>query len=118
MVADAVSTERAPPGASVAKSNAEVAAQADIIILSLPDGSVSQAVANEIAAAKPRRVKTVIDTSTIGIKAAEAVAAMLAQRRHRVHRRAGVGRHGRRRQGHARHHAGLPGATPSSASSR
>ena len=76
-MADAVSTERAPPGATIAKSNAEVAEKADIIILSLPDGSVSEAVAREIAAAKPRRVKTVIDTSTIGIKAAEAVAAVL-----------------------------------------
>ena len=101
VVADAVSTERAPPGATIAKSNAEVAEQADIIILSLPDGKVSEAVAREIAAAKPRRVKTVIDTSTIGIKAAEAVAAMLDEGRHRVHRRARVGRHGGRRQGHA-----------------
>ena len=38
VVADAVSTERAPAGATIAKSNAEVAAQADTIILSLPDG--------------------------------------------------------------------------------
>jgi 3-hydroxyisobutyrate dehydrogenase len=77
VVADAVSTERAPPGTTVAKSNAEVAKQADIIILSLPDGNVSQAVAKEIAATSPRRVKTVVDTSTIGIKAAQAVAATL-----------------------------------------
>lgn len=79
VVADAVSTERAPPGATIAKTNAEVAKAADIIILSLPDGSVSQAVATEIAAASPRRVKTVIDTSTIGIKAAEAVSAILGR---------------------------------------
>ena len=79
VVADAVSTERAPTGAKIAKSNAEVAALADIIILSLPDGSISEAVAREIAAASPRKVKTVIDTSTIGIKAAEAAAATLAK---------------------------------------
>jgi 3-hydroxyisobutyrate dehydrogenase len=78
VVADAVSTERAPPGTTIAKSNAEVAKQADIIILSLPDGNVSQSVAKEIAAASPRRVTTVIDTSTIGIKAAQAVAATLS----------------------------------------
>ena len=78
VMADAVSTERAPPGAAIAKSNAEVAARADTIILSLPDGAVSEAVARELAAAKSRRVKTVIDTSTIGIKAAEAVATILA----------------------------------------
>ena len=79
VVADAVSTERAPEGAKVAKSNAEVAALADTIILSLPDGTVSEAVAREIAAASPRKVKTVIDTSTIGIKAAEAVAGILGK---------------------------------------
>ena len=79
VVADALSTERAPPGAKIATSNAEVAALADAIILSLPDGNVSQAVAREIADASPRKVKTVIDTLTIGIKAAEAVAAILAK---------------------------------------
>jgi 3-hydroxyisobutyrate dehydrogenase-like beta-hydroxyacid dehydrogenase len=77
VMADAVNTERAPLGAAIAKSNAEVAERADIVILSLPDGKISEAVAGEIAAAKKRRAKTVIDTSTIGIKAAEAVAALL-----------------------------------------
>jgi 3-hydroxyisobutyrate dehydrogenase len=78
VVADAVSTERAPPGVGIAKSNAEVAARAATVILSLPDGAVSQAVARELAAAPDRKVKTVIDTSTIGIKAAEAAASLLA----------------------------------------
>jgi 3-hydroxyisobutyrate dehydrogenase-like beta-hydroxyacid dehydrogenase len=79
VVADAVSTQKAPPEARVASSNAEVAALADIIVLSLPDGTVSEAVARELAGASPRRVKTVIDTSTIGIEAAEAVDAVLAK---------------------------------------
>jgi 3-hydroxyisobutyrate dehydrogenase len=78
VVADAASTERAPPGARIAKTNAAVAERADTIILSLPDGKSSQSVAQEIAAASPRQVKTVIDTSTIGIAAAEAVAQTLA----------------------------------------
>src|SRR5262245_26886757 len=78
VVADAASTERAPPGAKVAASNAEVAGLADTVILSLPDGNVSQAVAREIAAAAPRKVKTVIDTSTIGIAAARSCAGILA----------------------------------------
>jgi 3-hydroxyisobutyrate dehydrogenase len=77
VVADAQSTERAPPEARIAKDNAEVAALADTIILSLPDGAVSETVARELAAAAPRKVSTVIDTSTIGIKAAEAVNAIL-----------------------------------------
>jgi 3-hydroxyisobutyrate dehydrogenase len=79
VVADKMSTDKAPPGATIAKSNAEVAAKADIIILSLPDGKISEAVAKEIAEAPDRRVKTVIDTSTIGIASAEAAAATLAK---------------------------------------
>lgn len=79
IVADAVSTEKAPPQAKVAKSNAEVAALADTVILSLPDGQVSEAVAREIAAASPRKVKTVIDTSTIGSQSAQAAAEILAK---------------------------------------
>jgi 3-hydroxyisobutyrate dehydrogenase len=78
VVADAVSTAKAPEGAAIAKSNAEVASRADVIVLSLPDGAASVAVAREIAQTTPRRVKTVVDTSTIGIKAAEAVASVLA----------------------------------------
>jgi 3-hydroxyisobutyrate dehydrogenase len=78
VVADAVSTELAPEGATVAKSNAEVAERTETVILSLPDGNVSLAVARELAAAPKRKVKTVIDTSTIGPKAAEAIAAHLA----------------------------------------
>jgi 3-hydroxyisobutyrate dehydrogenase len=73
VVADAVSTERAPPGSTAVASNAEVARRAETVILSLPDGKVSEAVARELVAAPSRRVKTVIDTSTIGIRAAEAV---------------------------------------------
>jgi 3-hydroxyisobutyrate dehydrogenase-like beta-hydroxyacid dehydrogenase len=79
VVADAVSTERAPTGTRVAKSNAAVAAEAETIILSLPDGTASETVARELAAAPSRKVKTVIDTSTIGIKAAEAVDAALGK---------------------------------------
>ena len=78
VVWDAASTERAPPEAQIANGTAEVARLADIIILSLPDGNVSEAVAGELAAASERRVKTVIDTSTIGIRAAQAVDAILA----------------------------------------
>jgi 3-hydroxyisobutyrate dehydrogenase-like beta-hydroxyacid dehydrogenase len=78
LVADAASTERAPKGASIAHTNAEVAARAATIFLSLPDGAVSQTVARELAAAPDRKAKTVIDTSTIGIAAAEACATLLA----------------------------------------
>jgi 3-hydroxyisobutyrate dehydrogenase len=79
VVADAASTQHAPAGAAIAKSNAEVAQRAATVILSLPDGNVSQAVARELLAAPDRRVATVIDTSTIGIAAAQAMAAMLGE---------------------------------------
>jgi 3-hydroxyisobutyrate dehydrogenase len=78
VVADAAGTERAPPGATIAKSNAEVAGVAETVILSLPDGNASEAVARELAGASPRKVKTVIDTSTIGIAAARNAAKILA----------------------------------------
>jgi 3-hydroxyisobutyrate dehydrogenase len=78
VMADAVSTERAPGGAKIVGSNAEVAALADTVILSLPDGNASQAVARELAAASPRKVKTVVDTSTIGIAAARSASEILA----------------------------------------
>lgn len=78
VVADAGSTARAPEGSKIAKSNAEVAASAETVVLSLPDGKISVIVAKEIAAAPSRKVKTVIDTSTIGIDAAEEAAAILA----------------------------------------
>lgn len=77
LVADAASTERAPKGARIAQCNAEVAARAAIVFLSLPDGVVSQTVARELASAPDRKAKTVIDTSTIGIEAAEACATLL-----------------------------------------
>jgi 3-hydroxyisobutyrate dehydrogenase-like beta-hydroxyacid dehydrogenase len=78
VVADAGSTARAPEGSTIAKSNAEVAQAAEIVILSLPDGKVSEKVAAEIAEARNAKAKLVIDTSTIGIKSAEAAAKTLA----------------------------------------
>jgi 3-hydroxyisobutyrate dehydrogenase len=78
VAADAASTELAPPGARIAGSNAEVAALADTIILSLPDGTVSVAVARDIAGTPAQKAKTVIDTSTIGIAAARSAAEILA----------------------------------------
>ena len=52
---------------------AEVAANADAVLLSLPDGAIVASVAEEIIETNSRRVATVADTSTIGIEAARAV---------------------------------------------
>jgi len=74
---DAAGTaERAPEGARVAGSVAQVAAEADTVLLSLPDGKVVASVAEEIIETNNRRVACVADTSTVGIDAARA-----AQRR-------------------------------------
>jgi 3-hydroxyisobutyrate dehydrogenase-like beta-hydroxyacid dehydrogenase len=64
--------ERAPEGAIQAASLAEVTA-AETVFLSLPDGPVVAAVAAEIAASNQRRTTAVIDTSTIGVEAAQSI---------------------------------------------
>lgn len=68
---DIAGTEgRLPDGASSASSVPDLASQADIICLSVPDGAASLAVCTEIAATGERRARSVIDLSTIGIAAA------------------------------------------------
>jgi 3-hydroxyisobutyrate dehydrogenase len=77
---DAAGTlERLPAGASAAGSIADLAARADIILLSLPDGTASVAVCAQIPNTPERQVQTVVDLSTIGITAAQACAALLRQ---------------------------------------
>lgn len=76
---DAAGTkERAPEGASVAESVGQVAAAADVVVFSLPDGKVSAAVAEEIIETNQRAVGAVVDTSTIGVDAARQVHSRLA----------------------------------------
>ena len=62
--------ERLPVGVQAATSVVALTAACDIVLLSLPDGVASNAVAKEIAEAPDRRTVVVIDTSTIGIDAA------------------------------------------------
>jgi 3-hydroxyisobutyrate dehydrogenase-like beta-hydroxyacid dehydrogenase len=77
-VYDAAGTAaRAPAGSQAAESSWEVAAQASTVLLSLPDGEIVNAVVDELLSAPDRVVETVVDLSTIGISAAEAVAAKL-----------------------------------------
>ncbi len=70
-------TERAPAGTAPANSVAEVAAAADTILLSLPDGKIVSMVADEIAAASNRRAKTIVDLSTVGVAVARDIGATL-----------------------------------------
>ena len=77
---DLAGPSRMPAGAQFADDFAHLAQQADVVVLSLPDGAASQAVTSGIASAEHRRADKIIDTSTIGPDAARTVAALLAER--------------------------------------
>jgi len=81
VVADAKSTDLAPVGAEIARSNSDVGTRARVVILSVPDGQASLAVARDLMAAQERKVDLVIDTSTIGIKAARDLSTLLAEQK-------------------------------------
>jgi 3-hydroxyisobutyrate dehydrogenase-like beta-hydroxyacid dehydrogenase len=54
-------------------SVAEVTRRAETVVLSLPDGAASETVAGEIVSGSRGRTSHVIDTSTVGLSAAQAV---------------------------------------------
>jgi 3-hydroxyisobutyrate dehydrogenase len=76
---DAYAPERTPEGATHVPAVSEVARRAAVVVLSLPDGAASEQVARQIVATAGRRTTHVVDTSTIGVGAAEAIAALLAK---------------------------------------
>jgi 3-hydroxyisobutyrate dehydrogenase-like beta-hydroxyacid dehydrogenase len=78
---DTLRPDRVPEGASAVDSVDDVAARAGIVVLSLPDGRASEQVARHLAAVTPvrRRTAHVIDTSTIGVAAAQRIASVLAK---------------------------------------
>jgi 3-hydroxyisobutyrate dehydrogenase-like beta-hydroxyacid dehydrogenase len=67
-----------PEGATFATSVSELARRAEVVVLSLPNGEVSAQVCREILGVPERRTTHVVDTSTTGVGAAEAIAASLA----------------------------------------
>lgn len=75
---DKAGPARAPQGARFVASVGAVCEEAEVVVLSLPDGTVSEAVAREIVATPARRTRFVIDTSTTGLAAAAAVDKVLA----------------------------------------
>lgn len=76
---DAAGPDRNVAGATFAPDIAAVARQADVVVFSLPDGTVSELVARQLVAAEGRRVTHVIDTSTIGPAAAHTIEALLGE---------------------------------------
>ncbi len=65
------SAERAPAGAHPAASLADLAARADTVFLSLPDGDAVVDVLAQLGGAPDRAVSTVVDLSTVGIRVAQ-----------------------------------------------
>jgi 3-hydroxyisobutyrate dehydrogenase len=67
-----------PKGATFVPDLGEVARRVDVVVLSLPEGIVSERVAGEIAGPEERRAAHVVDTSTIGVKAAQDIDDLLS----------------------------------------
>jgi 3-hydroxyisobutyrate dehydrogenase len=80
---DVAGPAECPEGATSAPDVSAVAAAADVVVCSLPDGDASGSVARAIVSADRRRTAHVVDTSTIGPAAARDVAVLLG--------RAGIG---------------------------
>jgi 3-hydroxyisobutyrate dehydrogenase len=76
---DALGAERAPAGATHVPSVGDVARRAPVVVLSLPDGAASEQVVRQILAVTDRGTTLVVDTSTIGVLAAQALGALLAE---------------------------------------
>lgn len=76
---DAAGTDgRIPAGASAATSVGDVVQRSDTVLLSVPDGTVTLAIVDEIIATTDRRADVVVDLSTVGPVAARSAAALLA----------------------------------------
>lgn len=76
---DVAGSERSPTGATFTDDLAALARDAELLVLSLPNGQVSRTVAAQVAATAGRATTVVIDTSTVGVEHARAIASMLAE---------------------------------------
>jgi 3-hydroxyisobutyrate dehydrogenase len=76
---DAAGPERAPEGVRFVPAVADVARQAAVVLLSLPDGGVSEQVARRIVETSGRRTTHVVDTSTVGVTEARAIGDLLIE---------------------------------------
>jgi 3-hydroxyisobutyrate dehydrogenase-like beta-hydroxyacid dehydrogenase len=70
---------RSPAGAEFVSDMTQLARRADVVVLSLPDGLISEQVARAIAETSQRRVTHIVDTSTVGVAAAQAIDALLTE---------------------------------------
>jgi 3-hydroxyisobutyrate dehydrogenase len=74
---DVAGPDRVPDGATFLGSTEEIAARAEVVVLSLPDAVAVEHVIGQLLKAPARRVRHVVDTSTVGVAAARAMAALL-----------------------------------------
>src|SRR5262249_32580827 len=77
VVHDALGPDRAVDGSTFVPDVAAVARQADVVVLSLPDGTAVEQATDAIVDVRDRGTAAVVDTSTIGVAAAERVAARM-----------------------------------------
>ena len=70
---------RSPAGAEFVSDMTQLARRADVVVFSLPDGGTSEQVARAIAQAPQRKMTHVVDTSTVGVAAAEAIDGLLTE---------------------------------------
>ncbi len=78
---DPLGPERAPRVPPTCRRSPTSRIAPDAVVLSLPDGAASELVVREILAAADRRTTAVIDTSTIGVRAAQSIGELLAGHR-------------------------------------
>jgi 3-hydroxyisobutyrate dehydrogenase-like beta-hydroxyacid dehydrogenase len=76
---DVAGPARCPEGAAFVDDLSELARRAGTVVLSLPDGDVSEQVATALATTDGRQVTHVVDTSTIGLTAAQRIDGLLAE---------------------------------------
>jgi 3-hydroxyisobutyrate dehydrogenase len=74
---DVAGPDRSPTGAEFVADLGALARRCDAVVLSLPDGTVCEHVVGGITAVDGRRVAHILDTSTIGVAAARAIASRL-----------------------------------------
>ena len=69
--------DRVPATAIVAESMSDIAANAEILFMSVPDGRSSMAVVTELLAATDSRVRCLINLSTVGIPDTESIVELI-----------------------------------------
>lgn len=70
---DVAGPDRSPPGARFVDDLTSLGREAEVVVLSLPDGAASEQVCSALAGITDRQVTHVVDTSTVGVAAARTV---------------------------------------------